>query len=196
MAALVALATQGGPHVSVGLDRGEAETPALTVSLRNLLAEGQFLRTMHSGFPLYVAYTAEVMESRSNWFDRTAREYTWEYVVLYDPVRESYIVEETAQTVELGSERELRDYLARVYVIPDLAPGRSGRYYFRVTVDARTLSDNDVDEVFDWLKGEDADSNDLRSRSLLTRTARKFLVRVAPLPHVTLTENSERFEIP
>jgi hypothetical protein len=97
--------------------------------------------------------------------------------------------------VDLANERELRDYLARVFVIRQLTPDGMGRFYYRVSVDARTLSDEDVNEVFDWLKGEGADSNELRDRGLLTRAARGVLVRVAPLPQLTLRENSSRFEI-
>ena len=191
----ITLFAQGGPSLDVALEPGDSQVPALTVSMRDLLADSRFLRTMHSGFPLYVEYTAEVREARSNWFDRTAATHTWEFVVLHDPVRESYVAEEATSTVDLPNERELRDYLARVFVIRQLTPDGMGRFYYRVSVDARTLSDEDVNEVFDWLKGEGADSNELRDRGLLTRAARGVLVRVAPLPQLTLRENSSRFEI-
>lgn len=190
------LLIQGGPRLEVGLERNVSPGPALTVSLRGLLTDDRFLRTMQSGFPLYVAYTAELRRSRSNWFDQTVDYYTWEFVVLHDPVRESFVAEQADGTVHLGTVGEFDDYLSRVFDIRQLTPNGEGRYYYKVTVDARTLSDADVDEVFDWLKGDNADSSELRQRGLLTRTARHILVRVAPLPRLTLTEETERFRVP
>ena len=60
-----------------------------------------------------------------------------------------------------------------------------GTLYYTATVTARTLSDEDVDEVFDWLRG-DTDS-EAKKRGLFTRTARKLLVQVAPLPRLSIT---------
>ena len=162
------------------------------VSVRGLLRDRRYLRAMQSGFPLYVEYSVQLRESRS-WLDRTVNELTWEYVVLYDPVREVFSVEDRDGSEELAGTTELRRRLGRVYKFP-LSPDRAGRYHYRAKVTARTLSDEDVDEVFAWLKGENADSARLRRPGFFTRTARRLLVRVAPLPRMTLEGRTESFQ--
>ena len=193
VAAASLLFVQERPSLEVRLNDEAPGVPALVVRLRDLTSDRRFVRAMQSGFPLYVEFHVDVRESRSSWFDRSVATHGWEFVVLHDPVRESFVAQETANTVELATERELASYLDRVYVIQQLAPQGDGTFYYRVTVTARTLSDADVDEVFDWLKGQSTDSSALRSRGLLTRTARRLLVSVAPLPRMTISENSPKF---
>ncbi len=187
------LFVQDRPTLDVKLNDENRVVPALVVNLRDLLSDRRFLRAMHSGFPLYIEYHVDVRESRANWFDRSVVTHGWEFVILHDPVREIYIAEETQNTTELMTDRALADYLARTFVIEQLAPEGDGTFYYRVTVTARTLSDADVNEVFDWLKGRGTDSSASRSRSLLSRTARRLLVSVAPLPRLTISESSPRF---
>ncbi len=184
---------QQAPRVVVELAEEEDGRGAY-VSLQGLLADGNFLQAMRSGFPLYLEYQVELREDRSSWFDRGTVEAWWEYVVLYDPVRERFVVEDADGQEELSGEAALRRRVEQVYLVA-LTPDRSGAYYYAVTVTARTLSDSDVDEVFDWLKGEDGAAA-VRSRGLLTRTARRLLVQVAPLPRLSETGRSEIFVWP
>jgi len=148
---------------------------------------------MESGFPLYVEYHVALRNARSGWFDGTEEEFTWEYVVFFDPVRELYVVEAPGVTEQFSSLADLRNRVAQRYRIEALHPNEPGRYYYAATVNARTLSDSDVDEVFAWLKGEQGDSTDLDRPGFVTRTARRLLVRVAPLPRITLDERTEDF---
>ena len=171
---------QTRPEVVVEL-RGAGQ-PGVTVQLRALLADRRFLRAMESGFPLYVEYEIELRESRSFW-DRTVRSLPWQYVVLYDPVREIFAVEDQGGSAEYSSEASLQRRLNQVYVVPEGLPNRDGTYYYKAIVNARTLSDEDIDEVYAWLQGADGDSARHRRPGLLTRTARRLLQRVAPLPH-------------
>ena len=83
--------------------------------------------------------------------------------------------------------------LARAYQVT-LNPDGPGRYHYQASITARTLSDKDVDEVYAWLRGEAADSTRPRP-GLLTRTARKLLVQVAPLPRVTLDARTDDFAV-
>ncbi len=158
-----------------------AGQPGVTVQLRALLADQRFVRAMESGFPLYLEYELELRESRSFW-DRTVRSLAWEYVVLYDPVREVFAVEDQDGGAEYSSETSLQRRLNRVYVIPQGFPSADGTYYYKASVNARTLSDEDVDEVYAWLHGANGDSARHRRPGLVTRTARRLLQRVAPLP--------------
>ncbi len=184
---------QQSPRVVVEFAEQE-DTQGAYVSVQGLLSDGNFLQAMRSGFPLYLEYRVELREERSSWFDRGSVDVWWEYVVLYDPVRERFVVEDPDGLEELSGETDLRRRLERVYLV-NLDPDRSGTYYYAATVSARTLSDSDVDEVFDWLKGED-DATAVKRRGLLTRAARRLLVRMAPLPRISATGRSQAFVWP
>jgi hypothetical protein len=170
--------------------------PDVEVSVEGLLSDRRFLNAMESGFPLYVEYHVALRNSRSAWFDDIADEFSWEYVVFFDPVREIYVVEARGVTEQLSSVGDLRSRVAQRYRIGPFRAGGPGRYYYSVTVNARTLSDSDVDEVFAWLEGGSGDSTSFERPGFLTRTARRLLVRVAPLPRVTLENRSSDFRLP
>jgi Domain of unknown function (DUF4390) len=182
---------QESPSVVVDIANERSEVSA-TVSLRNLLSDRAFVRAMESGFPLYVQYHLELRQPRSGWFDQTVDEATWEYVVVYDPVRVRYVLEGAAGSEDVGGESALHRRLEAVYRVA-LPPTQNGTYYYKATIEARTLSDDDVDEVFDWLKG-DADSSVVRRHGFLTRAARKLLVEVASLPNIRLSAQTDEFE--
>ena len=180
------------PEIDVRLVTAEDATH-VEVGVRGLLADRRVLNAMESGFPLYVEYQVALRNARSGWFDGTDEELTFEYVVFFDPVRELYVVEARGVTELLSSLTDLRARVAQRYRIEVLQPDEPGRYYYSATMSARTLSDSDVDEVFAWLKGEQSDSTALQRPGLVTRTARRLLVRVAPLPRITLEERTEDF---
>jgi len=167
------------------------EIPLASVSVVGLLADDRFLGAMESGFPLHVEYTVELRESRSMW-DRTVSKVQWDYVVLFDPVRERYRLEFSEGTELVRDRVALRQRLETVVTV-ELSPDQAGDFYYKAMVDARTLDDEDVDEVFAWLKGEDIDSLRPDRPGLLTRTARRLLVRMAPLPRVSLEARSAKF---
>ena len=187
------LAGQGRPRVEVDLRTSGTDPPQAAVRVRDLLADGQFLSAIRSGFPLYVALTVELREERSLW-DRSVDRWVWEYVVVHDPVRDVYVLEDPDGTEEIPDRGVLERKLERVYLV-GLAPRAPGRHHYQATVRARTLSDEDVDEVYAWLRGDGADQGDRGRPGLLTRTARKVLVQVAPLPRVTLEGRTGEFEM-
>jgi hypothetical protein len=185
------LTGQARPVVRVELE--EDEIPTARVSLHGLLDDDRFLSAMESGFPLYIEYRVELRESRSLW-DRTVDRLEWQYVVLYDPVRLRYRVEYFDGTDYLPDVSALRQRLQDVYPVSGLQPDQPGEYYFNAVVTVTTLTDEDVDEVFAWLRGEDADSLSRDRPGFVTRTARKLLVRVAPLPRMEVEGKSDKFE--
>jgi len=185
----VGAAGQTRPEVSVEL-AGDG-TPVANVALHDLLADDRFVNAMESGFPLYVAYRVELKQPRSLW-DRTVTAVEWEYVVLFDPVRERFNLEDAEGTEVLQDREALRLRLERVFVV-ELEPDAAGEFYYRASVDARTLSDEDVDEVFAWLKGENVDAARPQRPGFLTRAARRVLVQVAPLPRLQLEAQTPKF---
>lgn len=188
------LAGQARPRLDVELRTSGTDPPQAAVRMRDLLVDGQLLGAMRSGFPLYVALTVELREQRSLW-DRTVDRWVWEYVVLHDPVRDVYVLEDPDGTEEIPDSTVLARKLGSVYVVP-LVPAGPGRHHYRATVRARTLSDEDVDEVYAWLRGENADAPQRSRPGFLTRAARRVLVQVAPLPRLTLEGRTEEFSVP
>ncbi len=168
--------------------------PAVTVTAAGVLTDDRFIGAMESGFPLYVEFRVELRQPRSLW-DRTVARTAWERVVLYDPVRARYVLEDPDGTEIVADRTALERRLAGPWTIR-LAPDGDGRFYYRAVVRARTLSDADVDEVFTWLKGEDVDAVRVRRPGFLTRAARRLLVEVAPLPSMELRARSAAFSMP
>jgi hypothetical protein len=175
----------------VSVELSAAEVPEAYVTLHNLLSDDRYLRAMESGFPLHLQYSVELREARPLW-DRTVARVEWEFVVLYDPVRERFAMEDSAGTAVVTNSSNLRRALGSVYEV-GLEPDGEGEFYYRAVVSVRTLDDEDVDEVFAWLKGESVDSLRRRRPGLVTRTARRLLVRVAPLPRVTVEGRTGKF---
>ncbi len=145
---------------------------------------------MRSGFPVHVEYDVTLRQRRANWFDREVTQVSWEYVVWYDPVRDRFVVEDADQREEVADEAQLDVRSGRVYAV-ELDPGEPGTFYYRSNVTVRTLSDEDVDEVFEWLRGNDGDR--VRRPNIFTRAARRLLVQLAPLPRLEREGRSREF---
>ena len=167
------------------LGTGPAEA---SVSLRQLLSDQRFVSALESGFPLYLEYKVMLRQSRS-WRDRTVGDpLVWEYVVLYDPVRQRFRVETPDSAETLLDRDALRKRLERVYRV-QLDPDGAGDFYYAADITARTLSDEDVDETFAWLRGTSG------GPGLLDKLARRLLVQVAPLPRTSLSARSAAFTV-
>jgi hypothetical protein len=63
-------------------------------------------------------------------------------------------------------------------------------------LNARTLSDEDLDEVFAWLEGEAGRAPRHERPGWITRTARRHLVLVASLPATTVEAQSADVTLP
>jgi hypothetical protein len=177
---------QDRPGLRVDL-LGSGPVEAL-VSVRQLLSEQRFLSALESGFPLYLEYRIMLRQSRS-WHDRTVGEpLAWEYVVLYDPVRQRFRVETPDSAESLLDRDALRKRLEQVYRV-QLEPDGPGQFYYAAEVNVRTLSDQDVDETFAWLRGTQ------EGPGLLDKLARRLLVEVAPLPRIRLAGRTPVFAV-
>lgn len=171
--------------------------PNVAVSVQDLLERRSFLEALQSGFPLYMEYRVALREPQTI-RDRTLREDVWEVVVVYDPVRERYSLRSTLAPdtrVILADRAALALRLAQVAILLYDGPV-SGERYYEASVDARMLSDDDVDEAFAWLRGEVSDSGGLKDPGLLARVARRFLMKVSSLPHLQLYARTPHFTVP
>jgi hypothetical protein len=186
-------AAQEAPRIEVDLRATDADPPRAAVRLHDLLADDRFVAAMRSGFPLYVALTVDLREERSLW-DRTVDRWVWEYVVVHDPVRDVFVLEDPDGTEEIADRDALARAVSRVYLV-GLPSSKPGRFHYQASATARMLSDEDVDEVYAWLRGDDTRGTRRDRPGLLTRAARKVLVQVAPLPRVTLESRTEGFDV-
>lgn len=187
-------AGQGGIQLSVSLQDAPGN-PGAVVAVTGVFGDDRFLNALKSGFPLRLDFLLELRERRENWFDRRVGGFGWDYVIAYDPVRDQFLLDDGFETLSLPTPRALRDRVETRYDAGSYPPDQDGTYYYRATLEAVTVSDEDVDEVYAWLRG-DADSSSRRSPSPITRMARRLLVQVAPLPRESASANSATFRWP
>ena len=188
---LLPVSAGGQEEPSLQVRLSGATAPSVAVSMHDLLADGRFVQAMESGFPLYVEFTVELRESRALW-DRRVSEVTWEYVVTFDPVRERFVLDDAQGTETIPSRDVLEDRLAQEYELQIGGEG-DGPLYYAAVVEARTLEDSDVDEVYAWLQGEDVETRQTERPGPLIRAARRLLVAVASLPSIRLEAHSRMF---
>jgi hypothetical protein len=194
--------------VAAAIPPAAAQQPSLTVTLQSdvpriqaagLLADGQFVALMRSGFPLRLHYRLELWRGRATWFDQFVSEATWDAVARHDPIADDFVLIRTGGST---TRHASADDLARALQIPyrvTLAPrgrgGGGGRFYFLCRLEVTTLNDTDLEELTRWLKGDvsPAVSGKGNVGSALARGAQRIIVRIAGLPRLTLEARSEAF---
>jgi uncharacterized protein DUF4390 len=114
---------------------------------------------VRNGFPMELHYRVELWAAR-RLFDDLLAATEWDVVVRYDALNERYRVfrvDSTNVVHQLGVFSRVSDVAAEVerpVRVALAASPRGGRQYYRVVVNVQTLSDNDLDEVERWLRGE------------------------------------------
>ena len=186
--------TQDGIRLAVSV-QDTGGNPGAVIAVSGVFQDDRFVNALESGFPLRLDFQLELRESKRNWFDRSVGGFGWDYVIVYDPVREEFLLDDGLETLVISSREALRRRVETQYDAGSYPPDGEGTYYYRATLEAITLSDEDIDEVYDWLRG-DADTTVDRTPSPLTRVARRLLVQVAPLPQERASANSRTFRWP
>jgi len=187
-----------GPGLVVTLDASDA---GLDAHLRatGVVAAGEIVSLLQSGFPLYVTHRVELWRARANWFDQFITEVRWEVIVTYDPLSERFLTARSdgARGLFRGPD-ELDRALSTVYRVPLGAPG-TGRFYVVATVEATPINDSDLEETARWLRGdlpEAATGEGGTVGDALARGARRLLVRAAGLSKIKLTTRSDGVTVP
>jgi len=182
----------------------DAQSPALTMILQGgvprvqataLLADGQFVGLMRSGFPLRLHYRLELWRSRSGWFDQFVSDASWDAVARHDPLADDFVLLRSTGSVARYSTPY---YLERALEIPfrvNLKPKGTGNFYFLCRLEVTTLNDADLEQLTRWLKGDDSPSvpGGGNVGDALARGAQRLLVRIAGLPRLTLEARSETY---
>ena len=154
------LQAQRGPHVEVQLptaSRLTVEGPL--VRARGVLSDARMRELLRSGFPARLRFRAELWSSE-RWFDELHQTAEWNVLVQWRGVDQKYEVLQIVgdRTLSLGSFTRIEDAesaVERPLRVPIAAPASNhNRFYYEVSLDVRTLSVTDLDEVSRWLRGE------------------------------------------
>ena len=167
------------------------------VQTTGLLADGKYVALLRSGFPLRLHYRLELWRSRSGWFDQPVRDFSWDALARNDPLADDFVLLRSGgRVVRYGGADDLARALEIPYRVP-LKPTGAGNFYYVCRLEVTTLNDADLEELTRYLKGDvgPAVSGGGDVGDVLTRGARRLLVRIAGLPRLTLEARSETLTI-
>jgi hypothetical protein len=128
------------------------------VHARNVLNDARMRALLEAGFPARLRYRVELW-SDERFADELYRAVEWEVLVRWRGTDQRYEVNQRVgdRVLSLGAFARLEDAEAAVerpLRVPIAAPARNRRYYYQATLEVRTLSVSDLDEVNAWLRGE------------------------------------------
>lgn len=205
--ALALLAAGAGPLAAQDTTRVQLEvrlsgdslsrTRDPIVRTRYLLADTPWLATLREGLPVRLAYRLEVWRTRPGWLDALERKVEWAVVVRHEPLLDQFSVVSLFPPNRIQQNRyatagALAGALGRGYQF-QVTPGEAGRYYYTVSLTVSTLSDSDLEEFERIVRGELSDDD--AGGTNLARRARRLVLRLAGLPTLNQSAESERFEV-
>ena len=128
------------------------------VNAQSVLADSKMRKLLENGFPARLRYRVELWSSE-RFADQLHRAVEWEVLVRWRGTDQKYEVSQRVGTrvVSLGAFARLDDAeaaVSRPLRVPITAPTRNRRYYYEATLEVRTMSVSDLDEVNAWLRGE------------------------------------------
>lgn len=170
------------------------------VRARNLLGDSPWLAALRQGLPVRLLYRLEVWRSRDAWFDVLERQYEWNLLIQHEPLLDQYTVVrlQGRQRTErrLATTGALAEVLGQGYRLVHTWPTEPGSYYYQVSLEVSTLSESDLDELERFFRGElQAGDDTSRSGSLLGRSTRRLVLKLAGLPTLRLSARSETFQV-
>ncbi len=163
-----------------------------------ILRDQRWLESLQSSFPLRLQFRVEIWRVRTDWFDALERSFEWEVVVRYEPLTDEYAKTEAwggalRRQNRFSTLQELELDLERGNQI-GIAPAGLGEYYFTATLRIRTLTDEEMEDLERFLQGNPSPAEQERG-SVLSRAARRLLLRFGGLPFEELEARSPRFVV-
>ncbi len=199
--AATASAEAQNPRVGLSVQLSPDSTPTGArrprVQVRDLIADTRWADALEQSFPIRLNFTMEVWRSRDGWIDEFQRSIEWATVIQREALQDQYRV----TRIFLSGPEEFRfstlDDLDRWMRQPneaDVLPNGAGSFYYAVTLKISALSDEDMEEMEQFLAGQAV--NPARSdRGSLGRGIRRFLLRVAGLPGEERKAQTGRFQV-
>lgn len=189
--ARVGLSVQLGPDT---LPRG---VRFARVQVRSLLSDKTWSEALEQSFPIRLSFRMEIWRSRDGWIDEFQRATEWSIVIQYEPLQDQYRVTELLLSGPVETRFPTREELARWIGLTrevEALPVGGGVFYYDVKLKISALSDEDMEELEQFLAGGPATPN-RPERSSLGRSVRRFLLRLAGLPGEELSVRTERFRV-
>ena len=174
--------------------RGQRQPLILTP---DILRDPRWVENLQTSLPLRMEFRIEIWRVRPDWFDQLERWFEWEIVIQYEPLTDQYTKSEAwggalRRQTTFSSLQELERNLELGHQI-GITPARAGQYYFTATLRLRTLSDEEMEDLERFLRGDPAAAEQDRG-SVLSRAARRLLMGIGGLPYEQLEGRSRRFE--
>lgn len=179
--------------LTLAVDSANGYRPILR--MRGVLADGELEEATRSGLPLRLAVRVELW--RDGFFDDLTATESWNSVILFEPLDRQYIVRpRSGRALRFASYAGARQALEAALLL-EMAPTRTGRYYYTATLRIETLSVSDLAELERWLQGElgPAVSGDRSIPGAVVEGAKRLMIRVLGLPTKHLDARSVRFRV-
>ena len=186
-----------GLSVQLGPDTFPRGVRYAQVKVRSLFADPDWANALDQSFPIRLTFRMEIWRSRDGWIDEFQRATEWSTVIQYEPLQDQYRVTELLLSGPAETRFQTRDELARWIGITrevDALPVGAGSFYYDVKLRISALSDEDMEEIEQFLAGGQATPS-RPERSSIGRSFRRFLLRLAGLPGEELTVRTERFRV-
>lgn len=166
----------------------------------DLLVDPRVAPMLTSGFPVRLHYRLQTYRSREGWFDAFVRQTEWDLVIRHEPLLDQYQVAEVFRNAQRAYRYAGREALVAGLAIPRevrVGPREAGEYYYVVTLEVSTLSDNDIKELEQFLSGEvaPAATGSEPIGSAFTNAIRRALLSVAGLPSLRIEARTDRFTV-
>lgn len=193
LVAALPLAAQRAPRFDIAVAPASAlvEGPAITSD--GLLSDPKTREHIVNGFPARIHYRLELWRKGALVDDLTGRS-EWDVLVSFEPATRTYralrrSIDDRARE-DFGGFGSLTSAEAQIGqpFKPPLHPNRSGRYYYSLIVDVQTLTESDLDELQQWLRGPDAPGKTNNPLTVLGSGLGTLLSRVlggSKVTHVT-----------
>jgi hypothetical protein len=181
--------TRPPPRLEVILPPASALTKdGPTLRAIGVVTDTAMLELVRSGFPMRLHYRLELWAAR-RLFDNMLASAEWDVVVRYDALNEQYRVFRVDSAADGIRQRTLGVFsrvdeaaaeVERPMRVPLSASAVAARQYFRAVLDVTTMSNNDLDEIDRWLRGElrPAVRGQRNPGTAIGRGMRRLLVRV------------------
>lgn len=186
-----------GLSVRLGPDTFPRGVRYAHVQVRSLFADPDWAAALDQSFPIRLTFRMEIWRSRDGWIDEFQRATEWSTVIQYEPLQDQYRVTELLLSGPVETRYQTRDELARWIGITrevDALPVGAGSFYYDLKLRISALSDEDMEEIEQFLAGGQATPS-RPERSSIGRSFRRFLLRLAGLPGEELTVRTERFRV-
>lgn len=167
--------------LTVGVSGPQTQWRAV-VRVDGLLGDRALREALQNGLPLRFQFRVELWR-KADPFDQLAGVQQISRALLRTPLGEGYTLEDgrvqrrysTLQAAEAALQQALQ---------PTVRPETGGRFYYLVRLSVETLSESDMDELRQWLRGEarPAVAGEQPVGRAVERGVRRFFVRLLGLP--------------